>query len=286
MTQDRNRPTRLSYAHEQQDLRADNPLYERAGSVKKAFDAQRAREERERAARRESFMVKRQRPEPELRPPPSLALGSDSAAFDAQWNAERRDAQEFHDRINTERGTQPMDNEQPDPPAERNTPRDVLRDGNLKASIWRNESEKGPFYSAKLARTYTDQAGEPRDAYSFAGNELLRVSELARKAYERTQELRHEFQPTAQPLPDREARREAFQAERGQAVQNSEVQRKAQPAPEPASQHQIQPPTQQQFQQAPMPSAPPEPSREQRQQAFTEQRQQQTVPMPGHIQSR
>lgn len=85
-------PTRLSHAHERADLRADNPLYERAGLVTAAFDARRASEEAERAARRESFMVKRQQPVPVLRPSRSLALGPDGAAFDAQWNDERSQA--------------------------------------------------------------------------------------------------------------------------------------------------------------------------------------------------
>ena len=75
---------------------------------------------------------------------------------------------------------------------EKNPPRDVLRDGNLKASIFRNKGEKGAFYSASLARSYKDQEGQVRDTHSFAGNELLRVSELARKAYDRTQELRRD----------------------------------------------------------------------------------------------
>ena len=96
-------------------------------------------------------------------------------------------------------------------------PRDVLRDGNLKASIWRNEGEKGPFYAASLARTYTDEKGEARDAHSFSGGELLRVSELARKAYDRTQELRREDRSA----PAREERREAFDAKRENAGQQS-----------------------------------------------------------------
>ncbi|MCF8467281.1 MAG: hypothetical protein K9G33_07745 [Sneathiella sp.] len=73
-----------------------------------------------------------------------------------------------------------------------NPPRDVLRDGNLKASVWRNESEKGPFYSVNLSRVYRDDQGDLRDSQSFATGDLLRVAELARKTYDRTQELRRE----------------------------------------------------------------------------------------------
>ena len=86
---------------------------------------------------------------------------------------------------------------------DRNQPRDILRDGNLKASIWRNEGEKGPFYSANLARVYRDDQGELRDSQSFSGGDLLRVSELARKTYDRTQELRREDRESERAADDR-----------------------------------------------------------------------------------
>ncbi|MBO6559440.1 MAG: hypothetical protein JJ959_02840 [Nisaea sp.] len=70
-----------------------------------------------------------------------------------------------------------------------NKPADVIRDTNLKASIWRNESETGPFYATTITRTYKDRDGEYRDTNSFVAGDLLKVAELARKAYERTNEL-------------------------------------------------------------------------------------------------
>lgn len=71
-------------------------------------------------------------------------------------------------------------------------PADVIRDGALKATIWRNAGEDGPFYSTSLARTFEDREGNLRDAHSFSGSDLLKVSELARKAYDRTNDLRRE----------------------------------------------------------------------------------------------
>lgn len=73
-----------------------------------------------------------------------------------------------------------------------NRPADVLRDGNLKATIWRNEGENGVTYATAFARTYKAGDGTYRESNSFTGTELLRVSELARKAYDRTGELRRE----------------------------------------------------------------------------------------------
>lgn len=75
---------------------------------------------------------------------------------------------------------------------ETNGPVDVLRDGNVKATIWKNERENGPSYNTTFARTWQDESGAYRDSHSFSGSELLRVSELARGAYARTNELRRE----------------------------------------------------------------------------------------------
>ncbi len=75
---------------------------------------------------------------------------------------------------------------------EANGPADVLRDGNIKATIWKNERENGPSYNTTFSRTWQDEQGAYRDSHSFSGTELLRVSELARGAYARTNELRHE----------------------------------------------------------------------------------------------
>ena len=75
-----------------------------------------------------------------------------------------------------------------------NRPEDTLRDGSLKATIWRNEGENGEYYSTTIARTWQDEDGNYRDSHSFSGSELLRVSELARGAYARTNELKQEQQ--------------------------------------------------------------------------------------------
>lgn len=69
-------------------------------------------------------------------------------------------------------------------------PIETIRDGSLKASIWKNQSEKGPFYSVRITRTYTDEQGNFHDSDSFSGSELLRVARLAGKAYDRAAELR------------------------------------------------------------------------------------------------
>ena len=71
-------------------------------------------------------------------------------------------------------------------------PIETLRDGSLSATIWKNESEKGAFFSVQLTRVYEDQHGNLHDSNSFTGAELLRIANLATKAYELTSSLRRE----------------------------------------------------------------------------------------------
>ncbi|MEM9055565.1 MAG: hypothetical protein AAGB16_09595 [Pseudomonadota bacterium] len=73
--------------------RERDPLHAKAMDDLNKTEAQRRREatayENARAKRRESFMVKRQKPQPVLRPSPSQAYASDHASFNAQWDAEK-----------------------------------------------------------------------------------------------------------------------------------------------------------------------------------------------------
>lgn len=71
-------------------------------------------------------------------------------------------------------------------------PVDTLRDGALKATIWRNETKEGAFYSTTLSRTYKDDDDKYRDSHSFASNEMLRVGELARRSHNRVIELKRD----------------------------------------------------------------------------------------------
>lgn len=103
-----------------------------------------------------------------------------------------------------------------------NRPAEAIRDGNLKATIWENQGEKGPYHSVSLAKTYQDKDGNLRDTNSFGTNDLLRVAELARSAYHRTNEIRREMQHDRDTDianghdSDRASRREAYQTKRSQ----------------------------------------------------------------------
>lgn len=81
-------------------------------------------------------------------------------------------------------------------------PANVLRDGDLKASIWENNGKNGPYFTTTFAKTYRDRNNELRDTNVFNNSDLLRISELARQAYGRTNELRQEMLQAKEPAQE------------------------------------------------------------------------------------
>jgi hypothetical protein len=66
--------------------------------------------------------------------------------------------------------------------APKQRPAQTIRYGRLKATIWRQESDNGPWYSVVLSRTYKDQAGNWQSSGSFGRDDLLVVAKLADRA--------------------------------------------------------------------------------------------------------
>ena len=56
--------------------------------------------------------------------------------------------------------------------ATNNKPANTLRCGNIKATIWQNVSEKGPFFSTTFFRPFKYQSGEWRNGTSVGLNDL------------------------------------------------------------------------------------------------------------------
>ncbi|MGH7183754.1 MAG: hypothetical protein ACREJN_17505 [Nitrospiraceae bacterium] len=63
-------------------------------------------------------------------------------------------------------------------------PANQLRCGNIKATIWENISEKGPFFSTTFSRPFKDQTGVWRNGTSFGQNNLEALFAVAREAKE------------------------------------------------------------------------------------------------------
>ena len=68
-------------------------------------------------------------------------------------------------------------------------PEETLREGSLKAAIWRNEGEHGAYHSVTVARTYKDRDGNLQDTQSFRPKDMLGLSELARRAHHDANDL-------------------------------------------------------------------------------------------------
>lgn len=71
-----------------------------------------------------------------------------------------------------------------------NKPIDTLRDGSLKATIWKNLGEQGNFFSVTFTRTYKDEGDNFQDSDSFTGTQILQLAHLATRTYDRVSELR------------------------------------------------------------------------------------------------
>jgi hypothetical protein len=71
-------------------------------------------------------------------------------------------------------------------------PVETLRDGAIKAAIWKNDSENGAFHGVTFSRTYRSGSGDLQDTNSFSGTQLLRLARLAEKAYDRAAKLTRE----------------------------------------------------------------------------------------------
>ena len=59
-----------------------------------------------------------------------------------------------------------------------------LRCGNIKATIWQNVSEKGPFFATTFSRPFRDQSGAWRNGTSFGLNDLEALMNVAFEAKE------------------------------------------------------------------------------------------------------
>jgi hypothetical protein len=68
--------------------------------------------------------------------------------------------------------------------ATNNKPAITLRSRSIKATIWKNSSEKGPFFATTFSRPFKDQSGAWRNGTSFGLNDLEALLLLARETKE------------------------------------------------------------------------------------------------------
>jgi hypothetical protein len=63
-------------------------------------------------------------------------------------------------------------------------PANQLRCGNIKATIWENTSEKGPFFATTFSGPFKDQTGAWHNGTSFGLNDLEAPMNVAFEAME------------------------------------------------------------------------------------------------------
>jgi len=97
-----------------------------------------------------------------------------------------------------------------------NKPLETLRDGALKVSIFRNQSEKGNYYTLDPGRIYTDEKTQQvREASSLSGSEPLKMAHLLTKGYERIGHYREQDKEQArEERPSRRSRSRDQERER------------------------------------------------------------------------
>ena len=68
--------------------------------------------------------------------------------------------------------------------ATNNKPANTLRCGNIKATIWQNISEKGPFFATTFSCPFKDQSGAWHNGTSIGLSDLEALVTVAREAKE------------------------------------------------------------------------------------------------------
>ncbi len=105
---------------------------------------------------------------------------------------------------------------------------EVINDGYLKANIWTNEGKNGTYRNTTITKTYKDEHGEYHDGQNLDQTDLLKLPELARRAYNRVNELKElDYQNSRQK--DQNVRedqgRDAFKEKRTQQPQEHQIDR-------------------------------------------------------------
>jgi hypothetical protein len=75
-----------------------------------------------------------------------------------------------------------------------------FRHRNVRATIWRNETDKGPMYNVTLSRMYRD--GEQwKDSHSFGYDDLMNVAKLLADSHTYISSLREHDYAAGRPTP-------------------------------------------------------------------------------------
>jgi hypothetical protein len=65
----------------------------------------------------------------------------------------------------------------------KNRPIEELKIGRVRAAVWKNESESGPYFSVTFSKLYKDQEGNWKDTTSYTRDDLMLVAKVADMAH-------------------------------------------------------------------------------------------------------
>jgi hypothetical protein len=64
-----------------------------------------------------------------------------------------------------------------------NRPVHEIRHRNIRATIWKNQTEKGAMYNVTVSRSYRDDSGEWHDSNSFGFSDLMNLAKALYDAH-------------------------------------------------------------------------------------------------------
>lgn len=67
--------------------------------------------------------------------------------------------------------------------ADGNRPIRTVRHRNIKATIWKNQTDKGPMYNVTVSRSYRDEEDQWHDSPSFGYDDLMNLSKVLHDAH-------------------------------------------------------------------------------------------------------
>ena len=73
----------------------------------------------------------------------------------------------------------------------KNPPVAKIRVDLINASIWKNKTERGPFYNVTFESRYRDGEGNWKSSHSYTSNDLLALGKAADLAHTKIVELRN-----------------------------------------------------------------------------------------------
>lgn len=76
--------------------------------------------------------------------------------------------------------------------SEKKRPEFDLRDGALRAAVWRQEGEYGDMFNTRITRIYTADDGEIRETSTLREKDLLPAAQLASKVYDGIRDLKRD----------------------------------------------------------------------------------------------